>query len=297
MATNKMEIFVKANEHANLDSFPFRFGYSFEKSCSITLRDFERISDELVRDPDHRMAIIGWFTLPKDGRDYKAKFVIMKNSKKVVTVIRQDQLLKTEEQLSETLRSLRESGDIGVNELIGMFDKKITTRDDVVRYLVTTLNQNKIVAAELDAKRKVDSLSNALRKTNKIKEELVSKNDELSLSNEQLGAEKDEAIAKAKRWEQLFYAGNKPNGKPIIPRNVSNSFKVLDAGLGRKGKNNQPAVYLDISDGGVTRRIWNNWAGEQLERMELAQALIGETITYNTKGSYNDEWFHQLYKV
>ena len=297
MNTNEMEIFIKVDEHANLDSFPFRFGYSFKKNCSITLRDFERIRDELVRDPDHRMAIIGWFTLPRDGKDYKAKFVIMKNSKKVVTVIRQDQLLKTEEQLSETLRSLRESGDIGVDELMGMFDKKITKRDEVVRYLVKTLNQNKIKAAELEAKQKVDSLSNALRKTNKFKEELVNKNDELSLSNEQLGVEKDQAIAEAKRWEQLFHKGNKPNGKPSMLRNVSNSFKVLDAGLGRKGKNNQPAVYLDISDGEVARRIWNNWAVEQLERLELAQALIGETITYNTKGTFNDEWFHQLFKV
>jgi hypothetical protein len=297
MTTNEMKIFIKADEHANLDSFPFRFGYSFEKSCPIILRDYERIRDELVLDPDHRMAIIGWFTLPKDGRDYKAKFVIMKKSKRVVTVIRQDQWLKTEEHLSETLRSLRESGDIGVNELIGMFDKMITKRDDVVRYLVKTLNQDKIEAAELEAKRKVHSLSDALRKTNKVKEELVSKNDELSLSNEQLVVEIDQAVAEAKRWEKLFHDGNKPNGKSAIPRNVSNSFKVLDAGLGRKGKNNQPAVYLDISDGEATTRIWNNWAVEQLERLELAQALIGETITYNTKGTFNDEWFHQLFKV
>ena len=292
-----MEIFIKADEHANLDSFPFRFGYSFKTNSSIMLSDFERIRDELVHDPDHRMAVIGWFTHPKDGIDYKAKFVIMKESKTVVTVIRQDQWLKTEENLSETLRNLRESGDIGVDDLIGMFHQKISTRDDVIRYLVKTLTQDIIESAEREAKRKVESLSNALRNTNKSKDELASKNDELNLSNEQLGLEKDQAIEEAKRWEKLFHEGNQPNGNPGIPRNVSHSFKVLDAGLGRKGKNNQPAVYLDISDGESTRRIWNNWAGDQLKRMELAQALIGETITYNTKGNYNDEWFHQLYKV
>ena len=315
MRNNEIKVVIQANAHANLDSFPFRFGYSFPQDTVLTVRNYEQVPDKEVHD-NKRMGINGYFTLPNDTTEYKAKFILIKTNNNVVTVIRKDQWFDTEHKLSEMLRRFRENGDIGVRDNIEMFKKGVKSADDLVKYLGGMLSKDKIEAVEMEAqhrveqfKQQIDNLVGNLRDTNKEKEVIRAQRDEtiedLVHSKETI-AQKDEALAqkdealtqKDEEIRRLSKAGNViDSSKNGAPRVVNNTFKVLDAGMGNKGKYNQPAVYLDIEDGHSTPRIWNNWGRGQAARLALGQALIGEEITYDTWGDYNDEWFYHLHKV
>ncbi|WP_443635343.1 hypothetical protein [Candidatus Njordibacter sp. Uisw_058] len=316
MKNKEIQVLIKADGHANLDSFPFRFGYSFPQNAQLTIRDWEPIRDETAHDPGRRKVIVGSFTLPNGSAEYKAKFVLLISDNTVITVIRNDQWLQAEYKLSEYLRGFRVKGYMSASDNIDMYNQGIRTIADVTIFLSKIMSSDKIQAVEQAAQLKIDqyeqqvqNLVGALSKSNKIKEEsfiqiaqkddeiaqkdehLIQKDDELSQKNEAL-AQKDEEILR------LSKAGNIiDSAKTGAPRTVNNTFKVLDAGMGTKGKYNQPAVYLDIEDGQSTTRIWNNWGRGQAARLALSQALIGEEITYDTWGNYNDEWFYHLHKV
>ena len=292
MKNKEIQVRIPVNGHANLDSFPFRFGYSFPQETLLTIRDWERIRDETVHDPNHRKVVKGSFTLPSDGKEYKAKFVLLKDDNTVVTVIRTDEFLQAEHKLSECVRGFREEGHISVSDIVEMYKQGIKTMKEVTFFLGKTLSNDQIQAVEQAAQLKINkieqtvkTLVDALAKNNKMKEEGFAERDaEL--------AEKDEEI------QRLSKAGNLvDSSKPGAPRIINNTFKVVDAGMGNKGKYNQPAVYLDVNDGQSTSRIWNNWSRGQAARLALAQALIGEDITYDTWGNYNDEWFYHLHQV
>ena len=78
-------------------------------------------------------------------------------------------------------------------------------------------------------------------------------------------------------------------------------YLVKGAGLAFRGRNNQAAIWVEILededfDGSFTsRKIWNNWAGGQAERLEYAESLIGSYIRYDTWGSFSGDWFWNLH--
>jgi len=299
MKNKEIQVRIQVNGHANLDSFPFRFGYSFPQETLLTIRDWERIRDEPVHDPNNRKVVKGSFTLPSDGREYRAKFVLLKDDNTVVTVIRKDEFIQAEHKLSEYVRGFREEGHIGVPDIVEMHKQGIKTMKEVTFFLGKTLSNDKIEAVEQAAQLKINkieqtvkTLADALVKNNKITEEGFAKRDAALAEKDATLAEKDEEI------QRLSKAGNLvDNFKSGVPRVINNTFNVVDAGMGNKGKHNQPAVYLDVNDGRSTSRIWNNWSRGQSARLALAQALIGEDITYDTWGNYNDEWFYHLHKA
>lgn len=292
MKSEEIQVRIQANGHANLDSFPFRFGYSFPKETILTIKNWERIRDELVHDPNHRKVVKGSFILPSDGREYRAKFILLKDDNTVITVIRKDQFIQAEFQLSEHIRAYREEGHIGVPDIIQMHDQGIKTMREVTLFLAKTISRDKIEAADQIAQLKINAveqtnkvLVKALAKTNKAKEEGFAQRDEEL-------AKKEEEIQRLSKAANLI-----DSSKQGTPRVVNNTVKVLAAGMGNKGKYSQVAVYLDVNDGQSTSRIWNNWSRGQPSRLALAQALIGEEITYDTWGNYNDEWFYHLHKT
>jgi hypothetical protein len=96
------------------------------------------------------MGINGYFTLPNDTTEYKAKFILIKTNNNVVTVIRKDQWFDTEHKLSEMLRRFRENGEIGVRDNIEMFKQGVKSADDLVKYLGGMLSKDKIEAVEME---------------------------------------------------------------------------------------------------------------------------------------------------
>jgi hypothetical protein len=296
-----------------LDSFPFRFGYSFPKDTIFTLRDCERLRDQNEHDPGHRKVVMGTFTLPRDGKEYRAKFVLAKSDNAVITVIRKDEWLQTEHKLSEKLRILRTDGDIIVADIIAMFEQNVRTDIDVIRFLGNIISKQKEAEADHAAQlivekhqKLVEGLAKALAKTNKdastkiakMDEDLVKKDEVITQQNEDLAQNVEVLAERDKEIQRLTIRANlKDSTKQGAPRVINNTFKVVDAGMGNKGKFNQTAVWLDINDGHITTRIWNNWSRGHSDRLAFAQVLIGEQITYDTWGNYNDEWFYHLHKA
>ena len=92
---------IQQNAHANLDSFPFRYGFSQTKDFQLFLKFNSGINTTF----DGRKIIENAkFTNPKTGQDDYGNFVISKDNH-VVTVIREDE--GVDETLSKALKLFR----------------------------------------------------------------------------------------------------------------------------------------------------------------------------------------------
>ena len=93
-------------------------------------------------------------------------------------------------------------------------------------------------------------------------------------------------------------SSHKKTGSPSLS---NMPYLVKGVGLAFRGRNNQAAIWVEILededfDGSFTsRKIWNNWAGGQAERLEYAESLIGSYIRYDTWGSFSGDWFWNLH--
>ena len=113
-------------EHANLDSFPLRYGFTFSENTQL-----EILCDPSTLKPDknpkykNRYNIVAKFINPKNNLTERGVFYLINNQKnknylndKVVTIIRYFDERETEHHLTEVIRALRDSRDITTEELI-----------------------------------------------------------------------------------------------------------------------------------------------------------------------------------
>ena len=171
-----VNIFCK--RHANLDSFPLRYGFSFSNNTTMELT-----YDQSTLKPDKaykdRYNLIAQFTNPENNKLARGRFYLINEHKnqaveydEVATVIRTSGDIKTEHHLSAVIRSLRESGDITVNELIQMnplyVNGKIKKHSDLLKILVEKKSADEILRIQT------------------IADESVKKYDELKQENERL---------------------------------------------------------------------------------------------------------------
>ena len=124
MTTKTVNIIHK--RHANLDSFPLRYGFSFssDSTLELTYSDSSLKPDKTFKD---RYNIVADFMNPNNNNTETGRFYLLNQHKnqsashdEVVTVIRTTGDTQTEHHLSAVIRSLRESGDISVAELIAV---------------------------------------------------------------------------------------------------------------------------------------------------------------------------------
>lgn len=160
-----MDVLIKAKEHANLDSFSFRYGFYFSEDTNLKLLNVTEINDERIRDPEKKLAVRASFNLPGKSKPLQGKFILLKSSNSVVTIIREGGVFKTEELLSETLRKLRIDGDITPNDNIEMYKNNIKTHLEVIRHLSEKIGGIKVKKAEDEANLKIEKIAEALRIT------------------------------------------------------------------------------------------------------------------------------------
>ena len=98
-----MDVLIKAKEHANLDSFSFRYGFYFSEDTNLKLFNVTEINDNRIRDPEKKLAVRASFNLPGKSKPLQGKFILLKSSNSVVTIIREGGVFKTEELLSEAV--------------------------------------------------------------------------------------------------------------------------------------------------------------------------------------------------
>lgn len=114
--SNILNVDLYANEHANMDSFPFRYGFQFQRDRTIELYDVSNWEKQ----KNDRVKLTASF---QDiyGNEQSGTFILMETSSpilKVVTVWRNDQ--KNEFYLSELMTRLRKDNKITVSDLIDL---------------------------------------------------------------------------------------------------------------------------------------------------------------------------------
>lgn len=197
MENNKnIRVTVKCNEHANLDSFPFRYGFNFDIDTELNLKGIrQRTKDKHNNDRYH---INADFINPKTGENEKGHFVLMENSlNTVVTVWKPNSVnsMQAEHVLSETIATARKEGLVTVSDLIEMHRQGLGSHFEFSKFLADKWSQDIANEITKKAEDKVNTLSEALRKTagerDKYKNELNLKRKEL----EDYKKEQERAIA------------------------------------------------------------------------------------------------------
>jgi hypothetical protein len=185
---------LKSEHHANLDSFPFRYGFFSQSDIEISLTDTKRISDEYIHDPHKRYGVTASFKFPNQTNTLRGKFILMKSNNTIATIIREGSSFKAEHLLSETLKTLREDGDIDSYDLIDMYKDRIRTHAEVVKHLSNKIGKEKVLQAERTAEDRIERLSKLLQKSRKEVEEQVDHIDNLNETLVATQHEKDLAL-------------------------------------------------------------------------------------------------------
>jgi len=151
-------VIVKKDRHANLDSFPFRYGFSEAQDYELSI---QYSSKPIVQNsgPQQRLRINhAKFTNPITGKTEEGNFVLARDADEhhysVVTVIRSDK--NVDKSLSEVLKLFRKHKYVTVEDLISYFHPlyikgKIKTHNDLKKYLIklNSGNQQKINEIEI----------------------------------------------------------------------------------------------------------------------------------------------------
>jgi arsenate reductase-like glutaredoxin family protein len=297
---------IQNNGHANLDSFPFRYGFTYSETTYIELINMRNKSTIV----DNRYHIDADFINPSTNKEETGHFVIVDdNSNTVVTVWRIGRDNRDETRLSETLRSARVRGKITTNDMIKMHGLKISTLDEFIDYLTKKISTKEIEEIIADATKKIDKLSHALKALNGEKQVLQSdirqqkeKITELSKENQDLQSDKEKQDIETKELlkiiEQLesvtaaAYDG-RSNGGTWNP----GIYTVSGVRWGNKGRNNQRAVLIKLKDeNNFEFEAANNWASGLDDRYKQAELLIGHKVKYSTWGSFSRDWFMNISK-
>ncbi|MCL1143218.1 hypothetical protein [Shewanella gaetbuli] len=283
MLPTKIKVLVKHQEHCNLDSFPLRFGFSFDRDQMI------EISQETEAEPSekypNRWRFKGSMINPESGILEKASFVIVKtnSNSKIVTAWRNDQ--ETEYYLSEVMKSLRKSGALTVIDLLGFHQKyiqgELCTHADLVNALSTNKSSSEIDKIKRESSETVAKVCEELEHI-KI-ENMILKEENIVLKN-QLDKEKEQA---RRTNEQVSTSA--PNTLVSVELSIihnNSSCTVLT--LGDNQKWYMVTKYFD-KNGDVTRK---------------AQSLIGKQVVITSwdpidePGKWSSRnYFRNIYKI
>ena len=278
-----MIVKVQGNGHANLDSFPFRYGFTYSTTERLELTNVKNKSEVV----DNRYHVDASFKNPETNKTEKGHFVLLNdNESTVVTVWGFGMDNKDETRLSETLRSARVRGKITTNDMMVMHSQKIRSLDEFIDYLADKLSDTEVALINEDANKKVENLSKALSKLHQEKQSLQSDIDK----KESEVNEYKKIIAELKSATSNAY-DNRNSGGVWNP----GVYTVISVDWGNKGRNNQKAVFIRLRDkNGVEFEVANNWIRGLEDRFRQATMLVGETIKYSTLGSYGRDWFMNI---
>jgi len=200
---SKKIVDIKYLEHANLDSFPLRYGFTFSKDTRLEIH-YDPSTLRPDKNPKYkdRYNIVAKFINPINIKTERGVFYLINNQKsnkyindKVITIIRYSDERETEHHLTEVIKALRKSHDITTEELIKMhplyMNRKLSTHADLIKILVDKKSSNEIIRIQ------------------SIADEAVTKYEELKRENERLMQENkrmEEELDEFRAQEQIANA-------------------------------------------------------------------------------------------
>ena len=286
----KIKALIKAEEHANLDSFSFRYGYYFLEDSMLDLFNCTEIKDKFIRDLDIKRAVSASFKLPNSSKALQGQFILMKNNNTIVTVIRGGSAFKAEEFLSETLRILREDGDITPDDNVQMFQSRIKSTAEVVKHLSEKIGTKKVKAAEAKAEKIIEKLAEALRKSNERADKALLVANEEKAKREKIEQELAQFKAEYTANQSIAYITDEEQPEPSDSEWNPGTYMLIKAysDIDNRGRVFQKAVVrIELeSENGERFTVKNNWARGHVERIKLANQLMGQRVIYSTWKSH-----------
>ena len=312
---------IVKHEHANMDSFPFRYGIHFEKSTPIQLFNCENYEWQEFK-------VTFKVNANFKGKNYnteRGKFILMYKdgytNPKVVTVIRED--IETERLLSSLLKSLRKAYKITPQKLMDLHplykEGKANSFDKLAEILYSNNNKTNITndeleAIKIEAKREAEEdhkktklelekvRANAEEYSQKTKLELEKVH---AIANEsiKLNEAAAEALGEKEKENKILQEENKKlqNEKEQVRRQgvfnlVVDEAQILisvDTNVMYRGSIN---TILTLKDGSK-KSIKVASFDKNLEVTKKAQSLIGKKIKTTAWDPINDpgKWSSQGY--
>ena len=293
------EIIVKVekNGHANLDSFPYRYGFSGSKDFNLKLNYELKITPAGKRRINVKKAK---FKNPETGNIEIGNFVLERNI--VVTVIRHD--IKTEATISKVISVLRKHKYITVDDLINYFhplylNGEIETHEDLRQYLKDYMSSDspeRISEMEATIALTVQELEKEKAEHNLTKEKLEkseqrNKNLEERLKQFQpIADSRNEEVKKEGTNQRSKEFPDVDWNKNTVTSAIFSDWCVIGDFL---------CVYLFDRDKPI--RLKNTFIYDYPEALRVVKTITtGYVIDYVTKGSETfptDEWFSKIIKV
>ena len=150
-------VVVKKNQHANLDSFPFRYGFSENKDFKLSIVYDSKPKVRNERSGQRLLINNAKFINPITGDPEEGNFVLVRDAVEhhysVVTVIRSDK--NVDKSLSKALQLFRKHKYVTVDQLINYFhpkyiEGKIKTHHDLKKYLIKLNSDNEEEINEIE---------------------------------------------------------------------------------------------------------------------------------------------------
>jgi len=303
----KMEKIVEifCERHANLDSFPLRYGFSFKKNALLNLVYDKQV--EQGKKPGS-YSVVAEFINPVTKETEKGLFHIMNKFKEgtedeVMTVIRDltSKDIKIENELSSVVRSFRIAGELTVKELIKMhplyINGKIKKHVDLYEYLFQKRSSSEIkniekIIAE-NEKKHVDLID-------ELEQDIINQDDEIiKLGNKIQDKDKQiyELNEKIKTLNEQRELKDPQELKESYPGVNWNDSKVTSAAFN----------YFEVSGDflrifllGINTpiKLKNTFIYDYPVALEAAKKLLhGELFEYETK-AFNvfspEKWFSKI---
>ena len=283
---------IQQNAHANLDSFPFRYGFSQTKDFQLFLKFDSGINTTF----DGRKIIENAkFTNPKTGQDDYGNFVISKDNH-VVTVIREDE--GVDETLSKALKLFRKYEYVTVKELIEYFhplyiEGKIKTHSDLKKYWIRMYDTDpdKIKKMEASISQSLSELDKEKErhdetrvKLNKVAEQIIIKDSEIEEIQQSVKS-KDELISNQSAQIEIQ---NKE--KEELKIQVAKLEEQKIASEQRNSDSNQRKKdYPDINwnERKVTSAVFNFW---EIQGDFLCIYLVGNNKPIKLKNTFKYDY-------
>ena len=141
MFGSNIKVHIPANQHANLDSFPIRYGYYYKENTIIDLYNCTNWSEKFKGEENEQTLVDANFLDP-EGNEREGHFVLFNKSMqhpKVGTVWSRD--TSTEYMLSEHLKELRKNNQVNQDYLVKIHPYYLNGEANSVAGLIATIKK------------------------------------------------------------------------------------------------------------------------------------------------------------
>jgi len=300
---NDKKVLVRKKGHANLDSFPFRYGFTKEEDFHLLIQyNSKPIEQNQDKGKCLRINDASFLNPTNKDESLEGTFVISEKNGMVVTVIRQDE--GVEKTLSKALKIFREYGYVKVNELIDYFhplyiNGDIKTHQDFKKYWVNKNSNDSEKIAEME-----DSLAETYNELDKLQKQLEIEQDQhkneqdkhnktkkVLQEKEEVIQEQEEEIRKIRMQLDSINDTSFPT-RPVSTRQARLLIDVTLEDMNSRNRGPVKGVVLHFDDYSTLK---NNWDGAE-RRKQVVSQLIGKEVITDVWGSYSaSEWFRNVY--